>query len=98
MSATVFIGDELSAAGWRLAGVEVVTPPPTGVAAAFAEARRHADLVIVTAEYAAAIPTATLDAAIAAERPIVSIVADVLGRTQPPDLAGRLRSTLGIES
>jgi vacuolar-type H+-ATPase subunit F/Vma7 len=98
MTATVFIGDELSATGWRLAGVEVATPEPTETARVFAEARRRADLVILAADYAAMIPAAELDAALVAERPIVSVVADILGRTPPPDLAGRLRSTLGIES
>jgi len=98
MGATVFIGDELTATGYRLAGAEVSTPEPADAAAAFARARAGARLVIVTAEFARMIPPADLDAALIAETPIVAVVPDVLGQTPPPDPARRLRSTLGIET
>lgn len=97
MTRTVFIGDELTATGYRLAGVEVATPDAATIGAVFAEARRRADLVIVTSEFARLIAAADLDAAVVAEKPVVAVVSDILGRTPPPDLAGRLRSTLGIE-
>ena len=98
MGATVFIGDELTATGWRLAGADVSTPAPTEIAAAFARACVDAGLVIVTAEFAQMIPPADLDAAVLAETPIVAVVPDILGRTAPPDPARRLRRTLGIET
>ncbi len=98
MATTVFIGDELTATGYRLAGAEVATPPPAETAAVFARARAEARLVIVTAEYARMIPADDLDAAIVAETPIVAVVPDILGRTAPPDPARRLRRTLGIET
>lgn len=98
MAGTVFIGDELSATGWRIAGVDVATPSPAEVGGIFAEARRRADLVVVTAALARSIAPADLEAAILAETPIVAVIDDILGRVPPPDLAGRLRSTLGIES
>lgn len=98
MAATVFIGDELTATGYRLAGAEVSTPEPGQTATAFARARATAGLVIITAEFARMIPPAELDAAIVAETPIVTVVPDILGRTAPPDPARRLRNTLGIET
>ena len=98
MATTVFIGDELTATGYRLAGAEVSTPAPAETAAAFARARADARLVIVTAEFARMIPPADLDAAMVAETPIVAVVPDILGRTAPPDPARRLRRTLGIET
>jgi vacuolar-type H+-ATPase subunit F/Vma7 len=98
MATIVFIGDELTATGYRLAGAEVSTPEPAEIAVVFARARADARLVIVTAEFARTIPPADLDAAIVAETPIVTVVPDVLGRTAPPDPARRLRSTLGIET
>ena len=98
MSGTVFIGDELTATGYRLAGAEVSTPDPAEAAAVFARACTDAALVIVTAEFARMIPPADLDAATVGEAPIVAVVPDVLGRIVPPDPARRLRSTLGIET
>jgi vacuolar-type H+-ATPase subunit F/Vma7 len=98
MGATVFIGDELTATGYRLAGADVMTPSPAETATAFARACADARLVIVTAEFARRIPSADLDTAIVAETPIVTVVPDILGRTAPPDPVRRLRSTLGIET
>ena len=98
MSLTVFIGDETSATGWRMAGVEVVSPAAGEVGRVLDAARRRADLVILTAESARALAPADLEAALLAEAPIVSVVSDILGRVPLPDLAGRLRRTLGIDT
>jgi vacuolar-type H+-ATPase subunit F/Vma7 len=95
---TVFIGDELSAAGYRLTGIETVTPAPDDVGAALDDARKRARLVILTADLARHVPAAELEAALLEEAPALAIVPDVLTRTPPPDLAKRLRSALGIET
>ena len=39
MGAAIFIGDELSASGFRLTGIETLVPKPDAVGAAFEEAR-----------------------------------------------------------
>ena len=98
MGAAVFIGDELTATGFRLTGVETLTPEPGDVAAAFADCRRRADLVIVTAERARHIPQDQLGAALVADAPIVAVIPDVLARVGPPSLARRVKSLLGIAS
>jgi len=99
MNSIVFIGDELTATGFRLIGIETIVPGDNVIAGAiFAQARKTAGLVIVTAATAQTIATAELDAALLADRPIVAVVPDVLLRTHPPDLARRLRAMLGIES
>lgn len=98
MRSAIFIGDELTAAGFRLAGVETRVPEPADVAATLAEARSHAALVVLTADLAAHVPQAELDAALLAETPAFAIVPDVLFRAPMPDLANRLRRTLGIET
>ncbi len=98
MDAIVFIGDELTAAGFRLAGIETIVPPAEDVAPAFAEAAGRAGLVIITAALAHQIPRGELDAAMAAEAPAVAIIPDVLFAAPPPDLARRLRQILGIET
>ena len=97
MGATIFIGDELTAAGFRLTGVETMTPGPDAVQQALRDARQRAALVIITASFSLRLPSPELEAALLAEEPIVTVVSDVLSRVRPPDLARRLRIALGIE-
>jgi vacuolar-type H+-ATPase subunit F/Vma7 len=96
--AIVFIGDELTAAGFRLTGIETVVPSQEATREALSQARARAALVLLTAEYARHIPAAELNDALTAETPIIAIIPDILAQTSPPDLAGSLRATLGIES
>jgi vacuolar-type H+-ATPase subunit F/Vma7 len=98
MRAVIFIGDELSATGFRLTGIEALTPEFDAAAAAFQDARTRAGLVIITAEFARHVPAADLEAAMLAEVPAVAIIPDVLFRSPVPDLAKRLRSTMGLET
>ena len=98
MDGIVFIGDELTAAGFRLTGIETVAPPPDEVAHAFEDAARRAGLVIITAGLADHIPRGELDAAMAPGAPAVAVIPDVLLATSSPDLARRLRRILGIET
>ena len=94
----MFIGDELSAAGFRLAGIEVRTPAPGGERATFEAARQRAALVLITAELAARLPRALLSQALAAVAPLTLIVPDVCQRCMPPDLGRLVRTQLGIEA
>lgn len=98
MGAAIFIGDELSASGFRLTGIATLVPEPDAVGAAFAEATSRGSLVIITADVARHIPAAQLEAAMLAEEPTIAIIPDVLFRAPPPDLTRRLRSVLGIET
>ncbi len=98
MGNAIFIGDELSAAGFRLTGIETVVPEPDAAAAAFEDARRRAHLIVMTAGLAERVPPAQLEAALLAETPTLAIVPDVLFRNVPPDLGKRIKSVLGIES
>lgn len=98
MGAAIFIGDELTAAGFRLTGIETMTPTPEVARLALAEARQRAALVIITASLSQHIPSSELEAALLAEEPIVTVISDILSRAPPPDLARRLRGALGIES
>jgi len=98
MSQAIFIGDELSAAGFRLTGIETMVPAPEDAGAALADARQRAGLVIMTAELAERVPAAELEAAMLAEAPALAILPDVLLRSEPPDLGKKLRSVLGIET
>jgi vacuolar-type H+-ATPase subunit F/Vma7 len=97
VGAAVFIGDELTAAGFRLTGIDTVVPRPDAAGEALHTAKKNAALVIMTADLARHVPAAELEAALIAEAPLVAIIPDVLFRTPLPDLAGRLRRVLGIE-
>ena len=97
MGAAIFIGDELSAAGFRLTGIETLVPEPAAVATTFADARSRGSLVIVTADAARHIPPPQIEAALLAEKPTIAIIPDVFVRTPVPDLAGKLKRVLGIE-
>jgi vacuolar-type H+-ATPase subunit F/Vma7 len=98
VSAAVYLGDEVSGAGWRLAGATVRTPSAGDEVAALAWAREHAPLVLMSSAVAAAIGEATLRAASAALAPLVLIVPDLHGAVPLPDLAARLRTQLGLEA
>ncbi len=87
----VFIGDELTGLGFRLAGLEVHHE-----ANRFEAALAGAPLVIVTAEIAAELPPGLLGRARRAARPPVAVIADVRGRHRAPDPAHQVRRTLGV--
>jgi vacuolar-type H+-ATPase subunit F/Vma7 len=98
MTAPVYLGDEVSAAGYRLAGALVRTPHPGAEAAALAWACSQAPLVLVSAGVAAGIGEGLLRAALLALTPLVLIVPDLQGEVPLPDLAARLRGQLGLEA
>ena len=98
MSAPVYLGDEVSAAGYRLAGALVRTPAAGEEAAALAWARARAPLVLVSATVAAGIGERALRGALSALTPLVLIVPDLHGEVPLPDLAARLRGQLGLEA
>jgi vacuolar-type H+-ATPase subunit F/Vma7 len=94
-----YIGDEATAAGYRLAGAEVRVPAPDEAGEALRRAIQDgAEVILLSAEYAANVDPAELSAALIAEQPLVAVVADVYGRHVAPDVAREVRLALGIES
>ena len=91
----VFLGEELPAAGFRLAGAAVRTPGAGAELAALEAARAEADLVLVSARLAARIAPAALDPALAAPHPLALVVPELDGETLHPDPAERVRRLLG---
>lgn len=96
MQAPVYLGDEASAAGYRLAGVRVRVPATGEETTALAQARAEAPLVLLSAAVAARIPEATLRAA-QADLPLLLVVDDLVGGIEAPDLTQRIRRQLGME-
>ncbi|MEJ2604407.1 MAG: V-type ATP synthase subunit F [Gammaproteobacteria bacterium] len=92
----VFIGDEATAAGWRLAGLRVVVAGPDEAGAELAAAREHAALVLIGAASAGGIDEAELAAAARFGRPPVVVVPDARGY-RPPDPADTINRVFGLE-
>ena len=97
MTTAVFIGDEITAAAYRLAGVITRVPELGDVARVFDAAADEAGLVIIAADFAAALPADTLSDAVRRADPLVLVVPDGGHRHMPEDLAGRVDRVLGIE-
>jgi vacuolar-type H+-ATPase subunit F/Vma7 len=96
MTLCAFIGDEVSAAGFRLAGVQVHVPESASAQGLFQRLMDQVDLILLTAEVAEWIPAPVLHQAFAADRPLVLVIPDVRGRLQPPDICAALRRQLGM--
>lgn len=97
MTAPVVIADEVTAAGFRLAGAHVRVPEVGGELTTLERARREAELVLITAELAARIAPSALRQALAARVPLLLIIPDIRGNAAPPDVAEALRTALGME-
>ena len=97
MPVTCYIGDEVSAAGFRLAGARVIVPSAGDETRALASARESAALILIAADVAARIATRDLASAQAALAPLALIVPDLKEEIPLTDLATRLRRQLGLE-
>jgi vacuolar-type H+-ATPase subunit F/Vma7 len=98
MTAPIYLGDEVSAAGYRLAGALVCTPAAGEAAAALASSRARAPLVLISARLAREIGEAAMRPVLTALAPLVSVVPDLHGEVPVPDLGARLRAQLGLEA
>ena len=96
MDQPLFLGDPVTAAGYRLAGFAIVTPKADALHAEFLAALERAPLVVVSAGVAVRIGPTVLREAIARADPPVSVVADVMG--PPRSLSGQVRQALGVET
>ena len=97
MAQPAFIGDELSAAGFRLAGAQTFLPGPGEELAMFRRALGQNPLVMITAQMAARLPSAVLTSALLTSHPLVVVIPDVRVQVPVADLAGLVRQELGIE-
>lgn len=96
MSVPVYIGDAVSAAGYRLAGLRVHVPDTAELLVQVEQATVDASLVLLGADVAAQLPVAALDRLLSGINPAVVVVPDVRGQAVLPDLANRLRQQLGV--
>lgn len=97
-STSVFVGDELSAAGFRLCGVEARVPAPGDEAGCLQKALKEARIVLLGARCAKAIPPAALEAALALLSPLVMVVPDWDGTQLAGEPANKVRQVLGLDA
>lgn len=98
MKLAVYLGDEVSAAGYRLAGVDARVPERGREADALLRARSETALVLISATVASRLPADMLRGALRALAPLAVVVPDLQGETPLPDVAKRLRAELGLAS
>ncbi len=92
------IADEATALGWRLIGARVLLPGADSVQDCWRAALRGADLVMISAQYAAAVAPADLAAALLAEKPLVLVIEDLDGGPEPPEIEREVRLALGVSA
>ena len=96
MQRPVYFGDEASAAGYRLAGVDVFTPDCSELPGALQAASREASFVMISARLIQCLSDAELEQLLSSASPPVMVVPDVSGNVALPDLATSLRRGLGL--
>ena len=92
-----YIGDEPSAAGFRLAGAHVVVPADGEERATLAAASEKASLVLLSSGVASRLPARELAQAELALAPLLLVVPGLHDDPASSDRAARLRGQLGIE-
>ena len=97
MTTPIYIGDEVSAAGFRLAGLRIRIPEESDYQQALDWAMDQGPLVLISAAVANEIPVQILDNYLSSISPAVVVVPDVHGNAPMPDLSTRLRRQLGVQ-
>ena len=96
MAAPIFIGDELTAAGYRLAGVRIRTPEPEDVLQILEWASTDSSLIMITPAFIKALSADDYDRFMRQETPAVVVVPDIRASTPIEDFAKTLRAQLGV--
>ena len=98
MSAPVYIGDELDATGYRLAGAQsYVGDAIEDIDALLDTLMRETPLLLLGAGFAATLAPKRLHDLLRSLQPLVVVVPDIQG-TAPPDIGGWLRGQLGMNA
>ena len=96
MSAPLFIGDEITAAGFRLAGVRIRTPDESELPRMLDWAAENALLIYITAEYVALLDEERRNRLLTRLQPPAVVIPDIRSRAPVQDLATQLRAQLGV--
>lgn len=91
-----YIGDEVSAAGYRLCGVNTHIADRHSALSLIEQACKRASLVLIGSSTAQYLRSIELDALMASATPLVLIVPDIRGRHAVPDIAASIHRQLGM--
>ena len=96
MSIAAFVGDEVSAACYRLCGVDVHIAGSGNALSLIRRACEQASLVLIGNTTAQTLDQPELDALLSGIRPTVLVVPDARGLQGLPDIASRIHRQLGM--
>lgn len=96
MNGPIYIGDEVSATGYRLAGVAVHVPQQDNLFAEIQAVCENASLVLLSTEFASRLEDDKLQLLLAHSKTPLVVMPDVRGQHPVADLATKLRQQLGV--
>ncbi|MBD3648727.1 MAG: hypothetical protein HUJ31_15035 [Pseudomonadales bacterium] len=96
MEGLVFIGDELSACAWRLAGITVRIVELSETGKILDELDMDTQLVLLASPHAASMSEARLLERLSKAEPPIVVVPDAASTVELPDVARRMKRTLGV--
>ena len=96
MMITEYIGDEVSAAGYRLCGVHAHLVEGQNAISLIRQACERASLVLVGSSVVQHLTATEVDSMLASISPPVLIVPDFSGGHVVPDIASRIHKQLGM--
>lgn len=94
MPDVLFIGDEVTACGFRLAGWPVAIAD-SDVEAVFNAACDSAWLVVLTPQVASQLPAERLEAVYTQGRPLLLLLSDAVGGPAPADIGEQVHALIG---
>jgi vacuolar-type H+-ATPase subunit F/Vma7 len=96
MAVAEFIGDEVSAAGYRLSGIESHTADRSNALLLIKQACERSSLVLVSSSVVQFLQSYELDDLLVNIEPPVLIVPDIQGLHEVPDIESRIHQQLGL--
>lgn len=96
MKDIAFIGDEITASGFRLAGVRTYSPAPELTRGLFFGLVSDCRCIILSAEAQRQLPPQMLQACVERGHPLLLTVPDAAYRTIPADIRRDIRKRLGM--
>lgn len=98
MALLLFIGDEITATGYRQAGVRTQPVAEGQAAKAVEQALEDTQMLLITPACADELGAERLHAIMRRARPLLAIVPDAAGQRALPDIDAAVDRVLGIES
>ncbi|WP_343115713.1 V-type ATP synthase subunit F [Ostreiculturibacter nitratireducens] len=97
MPEVIFIGDDVTAAGFRLAGVPSFSPDPARLEEVIASEGEDCRMIVMTAEMLSRLPERVARGLLESSYPLLAVVPDARETVAVPDIEAEVRRALGIE-